>query len=65
MPIIKPNSKPEKTKVKIEIDVKLYSEIKKYCDWVKADMNTFFEQAAGFVLKKDKDFNKFKTKNSI
>jgi hypothetical protein len=55
MPIIKSKQKNEKEQIRISIDKKVLDKIKQYCEWASvAKQDEFFEQAAEFVLSKDK-----------
>lgn len=55
MPIIKAKQKNEKEQIRISIDKPVLAKIKKYCEWANvAKQDEFFEQAAEFVLSKDK-----------
>ena len=60
MPIIQPKKSKKPEKIKFILDPKLSDELKEYCSWAKADYETFFNQAAGVVLKKDMDWKKYK-----
>ena len=60
MPIIEPNKTKETEKIKISINKNILAEVRKYCEWIKVNEEIFFEQAAEFVLKKDKDWTKYK-----
>lgn len=49
----------EKEKIKIEINSAIYAEIKKYCAWSGiSKMDYFFEEAANYILSKDKEWKK-------
>jgi hypothetical protein len=57
MPIIKAKQKQDKEQMRISIDTQVLDQIKQYCEWaniIKPD--EFFEQAAAYVLSKDKDW---------
>jgi len=63
MPIIKHDKSEKDVKVKFSVNPSLLSEIKEYCKWANikdGDIETFFEQAADFVLKKDTEWKKYK-----
>jgi len=68
MPIIKAAKTTETEKIKFNINSGLAREIEKYCEWVVVkDVGVFFEQAAEFVLNKDKEWkrhNKSKYKST-
>ncbi len=68
MPIIKSDKSKEMEKVKFLINSALFAEVKEYCSWASVeDIGIFFEQAADFILKKDKEwrkYNKDKLKNA-
>lgn len=61
MPLIKPKEDVEFTQKRYRFDTNLLNEIQSYCDWagIKND-NQFLEEAALYVLKKDKDWQKSK-----
>lgn len=57
MPIIKAKQKQEKEQVRIIIEKPILEKIKQYCEWAGINkQDEFFEQAAEFVLSKDKDW---------
>lgn len=57
MPIIKPKQKHEKEQIRISIENRVLEKIKQYCEWAGiSKQDEFFEQAAEFVLSKDKDW---------
>jgi hypothetical protein len=57
MPIIKPKQKNEKEQIRISIENRVLEKIKQYCEWAGiSKQDEFFEQAAEFVLSKDKDW---------
>ncbi len=57
MPIIKAKQKQEKEQIRINIEKGIYEKIKQYCEWAGVQKyDEFFEQAAEFVLSKDKDW---------
>jgi hypothetical protein len=57
MPIIKTKPKQDKEIIRISIESKTLETIKKYCDWVGVKkQDDFFEQAAEYLLSKDKDW---------
>ena len=61
MPIIQSGKNKELVKVnKFLINSNLLKEIKEYCEWALVDTDSFFEQAAEFILKKDTEWKKFK-----
>lgn len=61
MPIIKSINTKKSQKIKLIISQELLDEIRKYCSWAKVENeNTFFIQAAEFILKKDSDWKKYK-----
>ena len=48
-----------KEKIKLDIDKEIYSDIQKYCVWSGiSEMDHFFEEAASYILSKDKDWKK-------
>ena len=60
MALISPKKTTEITKVKLEISNTTFTEIQDYCSWAGvADMNHFFEEAAKFILIKDKDWKNY------
>jgi hypothetical protein len=59
MALISAKKTSEKQKIKLEINKDIYSEIVKYCEWAGIDkIDYFFEEAAGFIFSKDKDWKK-------
>jgi len=63
MPIIKQDKSEKPIKVKLSINPNILNEIKEYCKWANikdGDIETFFDQAADFVLKKDIEWKKYK-----
>lgn len=57
MPIIKAKSKTEKEQLRITIDSPILARVRQYCEWAKiTKTDDFFEQAAEYVLSKDKDW---------
>lgn len=68
MPLIIPESKQEKIAVTIHLTSELLHEIKAYYQYTGLPINEkldgFFEQAALYIFKKDKDFKKWKKMNS-
>jgi len=57
MPIVKVKQKQDKTQVRINIENKIFETIKKYCDWAGVNKHDdFFEEAAKYLLSKDKDW---------
>ena len=57
MPIIKAKEKQEKEQVRISIDTRVLEKVKQYCAWASISKpDEFFEQAAEFVLSKDKEW---------
>lgn len=62
MSIIKPKEEEQTTEIKARIRNSIHHEIKAYMDEFKiAKLEDFIEQAASFVLKKDKDWRKRKS----
>ena len=65
MPIIKAKAKQEKEQVRISIDTRVIERIRQYCEWANISKpDEFFEQAAEFVLSKDKAWLAFNQKVS-
>lgn len=57
MPIIKAKQKQDKEQMRISIDTRVLEQIKQYCEWAGiSKQDEFFEQAAEYVLSKDKDW---------
>lgn len=57
MPIIKAKQKQEKEQIRISIENRILEKIRQYCEWAGiGKQDEFFEQAAEFVLSKDKDW---------
>ena len=65
MPIIQSGKTKEFVKVnKFLINSNLLKEIKEYCEWASVSIDSFFEQSAEFILKKDTEWKKFKKNKS-
>jgi desulfoferrodoxin (superoxide reductase-like protein) len=65
MPIIKAKQKQEKEQIRISVDKSVIENIRQYCEWASiSKQDEFFEQAAEFVLSKDKDWLALKN-NSV
>lgn len=65
MPIIKAKQKHDKEQIRISIETKVLEKIREYCDWAKITKpDEFFEQAAEYVLAKDKDWIALNQKQS-
>ena len=63
MPVISAQKQPEKDRFKIEINSDTAAEIKEYMQWADIkDLSFFFEEAARFVLSKDKEWKQHKKK---
>ena len=61
MSLIKPKTKQAKTAVRVKIDASIMHEINKYISWAGFDKkDDFFEQAASFIITKDKEYLKLK-----
>jgi len=61
MPVISAQKQPEKDRLKIEINSETAEEIKAYMQWADIkDLSFFFEEAASFVLSKDKEWKQHK-----
>lgn len=59
MALLKPSAKADKTQIRINIDSKLVDMAKSYCDFAGIKkIDEFFEKAAEFVMKKDRDWKK-------
>lgn len=59
MALLKPSKKESKTQIRINIDSKIVDTAKAYCDFAGIKkIDEFFEQAAEFVMKKDRDWKK-------
>ena len=57
MPIIKSKEKKEKEQIRISIDKSIIEKIRQYCEWADVQKpDDFFQQAAEFILSKDKDW---------
>ena len=60
MPIIKTKQKQDKEAIRISVESKILETIKQYCDWVGVKKHDdFFEQAAEYLLSKDKDWKNY------
>lgn len=63
MPIIKSKDKAEKEQIRISIDKPIIEKIKQYCEWAGVKKpDEFFEQAAIYILSKDKDWRALQEK---
>lgn len=61
MPVISSQKQPEKDRFKIEVNSEIAKEIKAYMKWADIqDFSFFFEEAANFVLSKDKEWKQNK-----
>ncbi len=60
MPLLKKPRDLQQEQVRIRVKAQLLDEIKEYCDWVGFNVNAFFEEAAEYILKKDKEWNLYK-----
>lgn len=61
MPIIQAGKNKDLVKInKFFITSSLLKEIKEYCEWASVDIDSFFEQSAEFILKKDAEWKKYK-----
>lgn len=61
MPLLNPTVVEEEINRKLRFKKSLIDEISAYCKWSGIlSENHFFEEAAAFVLKKDKDWQKAK-----
>lgn len=57
MPIIKSTQKQEKEQIRISIEKTIAEKIRQYCEWADVKKpDDFFEQAAEYILSKDKDW---------
>ncbi len=57
MPIVKKKSKPEKKYSRIGIETSIMEKVQQYCNWLNMKKpDEFFEQAAEYLLSKDKDW---------
>ena len=63
MPVISAQKQPERDRIKIEINSEIAAEVKAYMQWADIkDLSFFFEEAASFVLSKDKEWKQRKKK---
>jgi hypothetical protein len=59
MALLTPQQKSKKIPISLRFDESLLTQIKSYNEWVGIErIDHFFEQAARFVLEKDKDWQK-------
>jgi hypothetical protein len=59
MPIITPNQAKSLEKIRIQIPLDLLEEVKNYCkEFSISEIEDFFNEAAKYVLKTDKDWKK-------
>ena len=57
MPIIKSKNKTDKEQIRISIEKNIIEKIRQYCEWAGVKKHDeFFEQAAEYILSKDKDW---------
>ena len=62
MPLLKPTKKLAKKYVRITVQEPVLEEIRTYCQWANIQkLDDFFELAAQFVFKKDKDWQRNKS----
>ncbi len=65
MSIIKAKLKNQKEQLRINIESPIFDQIKNYCKWADIQKyDEFFEQAAEYVLKKDKAWQEAVKKSS-
>lgn len=63
MPIISSEPVRQKEKVKLELDQEMIKQIKEYMQWADIkDLSFFFQEAASFVLSKDKEWKQYQKK---
>jgi hypothetical protein len=61
MSLIKPKPKIEKIQVRVNMDSLVVSDIKQYCKYAGfSKMDEFLEEAANFVMWRDKEFKDWK-----
>jgi predicted DNA binding CopG/RHH family protein len=66
MAIIKAKHKSEKIQIRIAIENHTLEKIKQYCAWVDIKkQDDFFQQAAEYVLSKDRDWNEHISKQDL
>lgn len=59
MALLTPSAKAEKIQIRINVDANTVERAKTYCNFVGIKkIDEFFEKAAEFVMKKDKDWKK-------
>ena len=59
MALLTPQQKSKKIPISLRFDESLLMQIKSYNEWIGIErIDHFFEQAARFVLEKDKDWQK-------
>ena len=59
MALLTPQQKYKKIPISLRFDESLLTEIKSYNEWVGIErLEHFFEQAARYILEKDKDWQK-------
>ncbi len=57
MPIIKAKNKPEKKQIRVSVEASTLDNITAYCELFNIKKpDDFFEQAAQYILSKDKDW---------
>jgi hypothetical protein len=59
MALLTPQQKPKKVPISLRFDESLLVAIRSYNEWVGIErIENFFEQAAGYIFEKDKDWQK-------
>ena len=59
MALLEASSKSDKTQIRINVDSNTVDRAKAYCDFAGIKkIDEFFEKAAEFVMKKDRDWKK-------
>lgn len=63
--ILKSKEPPQKEQLRIRLEKNILSEIQAYCEWTDILVDYFLEQAASFVLRKDKEWHERKKQADI
>lgn len=62
MALLKSSEKTRKKQLRINIQESIADEAKTYCDWANiSQLDDFFEQAAQYIFKKDKEWKQYKS----
>lgn len=66
MALLKPSNKPTKKYIRIYLPNSILEETKNYCQWANIQkLDDFFELAAQFIFKKDKEWKDLKKQRQV